>query len=153
MGSIDNSYAKRDPSGRVYPIQGITADNDNEVYESNYVTTSAYGTAKIDSGATHSNLEPGWGLDLIRFKIPAAFDGSNISIELATNETDTPAGVTNDSADSALAFTIPVSAANKGKWCSLDVNAYLVRRVRWFRFVSDAAAGETADREIKYELG
>lgn len=152
MGNIELSYAKRDPSGRVYPIQGITIDNDNEVYESNYVAMSAYGTAKIiiENDTKHSSLEPGWGLDLIRFKIPSAFDGSKIAIELATKETDTPVGATGDS---AVVLSIPVLEANKGKWCNLDVYANQLRRLRYFRFVSDAASGETADRNIEYELG
>jgi hypothetical protein len=110
------------------------------------------GTAIITvaTNAMNSDVQAAYGMDLLRFLMPANPVGTAFKLQICTTADGTFVDMVDDS-DQAQACSFAVSDTNKGKWVNLNVKAPFGRGLFYFRFVSNAT--ETADQSIEYQLG
>jgi len=108
------------------------------------------GSALIDvsDSATISDVQTGYGMDLLRVKIPATPVGTALAIHACNTVDGTYVAVQNDA---AVALSIPIVTGNKGKWVAMDTLSAMCRGMTFFKFVSNDT--ETADQTIEYVLG
>lgn len=109
---------------------------------------SGTATITVATDASNSDVQNGYGMDLLRFKMPANPVGTAFSIQFCTASDGTPADMQDETGS---AFSIDVTANNKGKWVNMHLFAPFARGMFYFRFVSNDT--ETANQEIEYVLG
>lgn len=109
---------------------------------------SGTATITVATDAMNSDVQAAYGMDLLRFLMPADPVGTAFKLQICTTADGTFVDMLDDS-DQACSFA--VSAMNKGKWVNLNVKAPFGRGLFYFRFVSNAT--ETADQSIEYQLG
>jgi len=105
-------------------------------------------TITVATDALNSDVQAGYGMDLLRFLMPADPVGTTFKLQFCTTVDGTFEDMLDD-ADQPCSF--PVSATNKGKWVNLNVKAPFGRGMFYFRFVSNDT--ETANQSIEYVLG
>ena len=105
-------------------------------------------TITVATDASNSDVQAGYGMDLLRFLMPTDPVGTAFKIQICSTVDGTFVDMLDDS-DQACSFA--VSATNKGKWVNLNVKAPFGQGLFYFRFVSNAT--ETADQSIEYQLG
>ena len=109
---------------------------------------SGTATITVATDASNSDVQAGYGMDLLRFLMPTDPVGTAFNIQICSTVDGTFIDLLDDS-DQACSF--PANATNKGKWVNLNVKAPFGRGLFYFRFVSNAT--ETADQSIEYQLG
>ena len=109
---------------------------------------SGTATITVATDASNSDVQAGYGMDLLRFLMPTDPVGTAFKIQICSTVDGTFIDLLDDS-DQACSF--PANATNKGKWVNLNVKAPFGRGLFYFRFVSNAT--ETADQSIEYQLG